>query len=220
MPSPSASSFTLAALALLLSACGTTDETIQQTGSGAALNGWVRHTDDVAGYSFHYPTRLDFSTDGTTALLRHEIAYEHPDPCDFRGDGIAIPSIVDFEVTMEMLEKSLRDAVIEKEGSDYVSQEYMNGDTFIVGGSSPVAAVNFRGLEGYQITSGVEGCGRYTYYFLSPSGRTFFVQRRFVPEFSALSPYAEQLRDLPGIIPPEQEELLFQRLMSTVSFRS
>lgn len=205
-------------LTMLSTACAPSEEIDFDTGSGAALSGWVSHKDDIADYSFLYPTRLEFSSDGQVITLMHEVAHAHADPCDFKGDGAELPSIVDFRVTMEMLEKNLRDAVLEKEGSDYVATEYMRDGEFVTGGDSPVEAVTFRQLKGHRITSGVEGCGRHTYYFVSPSGRTFVVQRRIVPEFGANHPYAEELRGLAGVIPPEQEEMLFRRLMSTVSF--
>lgn len=208
-----------ASLGLLISACGS-DDNLALDGSGATLNGWQTYEDLVAGFSFSYPMQLKLSSEGQAAVLHHEVPHDHADPCDFSGGGERLKAITDAHISFEMLEKTLRDAVIQEEGSDYVATQYMRGDEFILDGDSPVERVSFGDLDGYRITSGVEGCGRYTYYFLSPSGRTLVVQRRFVPEFSSVNPDADTLQELPGILHPEQEEMLFTRMMSTVAFRS
>jgi hypothetical protein len=211
---------TASACALLLASCGRTADTGGPTAAGEAPQGWQEFADDVAGYAFHYPAkRMTLSNDGQTVSLSHEVPFEHPDPCDFKGDGDTLPVIVDFDVSMSMKEKALRDAVIEAEGSDYVATQYMRDEEFIVGGASPVEPVEYRELKGHRITSAVEGCGRHSYYFVSPTGRTFVVQRKLIAEFNAVNADSERLQNVTGILSPTQEELLFERIMSTVRFR-
>ncbi len=73
-------------------------------------------------------------------------------------------------------------------------------------------------MQGFRISQGVEGCGRYTYYFILNQEHTLVATRAFITELnSIIRTYKENLK-LPGVIPPEKEEQLFNQILSTFKF--
>ncbi len=201
----------------LLAACAAAPE-VPHVATGAITPvGWTRQADDVAGFSIAYPkTTLQFGRADTVMTLTHSVPLKHPDPCDFKGDAPALDRLTDMSVSFDVLEKSLKDAIITTEGSDYAIVSSMRGDTIVPSPEGPVEAAVFAGVQGYRILSGVEGCGRAAYYFPTPTGRTLVVLRSLIPEFSPVNAQADSLLQIPGVLLPQDEETLFQAVMDTV----
>jgi hypothetical protein len=213
MPAPRALAIGL--LSLFCAACGSG----AVAPSGAALpDGWRQYSDDEAGFSVDYPgDTLAASRQDTALVLTHSIAYLHPNPCDFRGDGGSLGDLTDFRVTFDVLEKGLTDAITDTEGSDYVVSTYFPSGS-LRAPDETVGRASFGGLSGYRVTSGVEGCGRTAYYFTTPTGRTLVVTRQSVPEFTSGNANTDDILDLPGVLRPEDGTALFERIMGTVRF--
>ena len=72
-------------------------------------------------------------------------------------------------------------------------------------------------LVGFRITNGVEGCGRLSYYFPDWGTKTLVVNRALITEFNPIVAHYQTYLQLPGIIPPDEEQKLFVTILS--SFR-
>jgi hypothetical protein len=203
------------AVCLLCGACAPADTGGPDAAEAPA--GWERYVDEVSGFSVAYPADLlSLHQEGTAAVFRHAVPFEHPDPCDFRGDAPALPVLTDFRLSLDVLEKTLRDAITETEGSEYVVSTFLRDGKLRASDDGSVGPVEFGALRGYRVTSGVEGCGRHAYYFATPTGRTLVALRQLVPELRGATA-ADALR-IPGVIPSEEEEDLSATILSTVSF--
>jgi hypothetical protein len=164
------------------------------------------------GFAIKYPEEIILSEESNGINLTHSITYEHPNPCDFKGDNPALQELTDFNVSLEVFQKNLLETVVENENSTF-AQEYLVGnklkiapgfiDEFIIGK-----------LKGYQITQGVEGCGEYTYYFPIDSSHTLLVKRAFIAEFSPVIADSQKYLALPGIISPMMEKTMFDQIFS------
>ena len=148
--------------------------------------------------------------------MTHSIPLEHPDPCDFRGDAPPLSTLTDFEVSIEVVSQSLREAIIANE-SDYLVSKFLIDDKLQIEPGF-IDEVSVGSLQGYRITSGVEGCGEYTYYLPFTSRKVLIVKRSFIPEFKPIIANYEEYLKVPGIIPPDREEELFNSILSTFRF--
>lgn len=202
----------LLACCLPLCACGTA-----RPGPAAVPEGWTPLTDAVAGFSLAYPPdAVTLGVDGTATVLRHAVPFVHADPCDFHGMVTDLAELTDFHVSFDVLEKTLRAAILETEGTDYVVSAYMRGDGLRASPDGTVGPASFAGLRGWRVDSGVEGCGRTAYYFPTPTGRTLVVLRAWVPELRGAA--ASEALGVPGVLAPDAEDALFTRILDTVRF--
>jgi hypothetical protein len=64
---------------------------------------------------------------------------------------------------------------------------------------------------------GVEGCGAYKYYFPLNPDKTLFVKRSLITEFMPIIISYQDYLALPGIIPPAEEEELFNKILSDMT---
>jgi hypothetical protein len=169
------------------------------------------------GFEVVYPEDIiTLSREGKKVVMTHSIPFEHPDPCDFRGDAPPLKELTDFKVSIEVVNKNLRDTVIANESNYLVSNFLLDNKLKIT--PNFIDEISIGLLKGYRITSGVEGCGQYTYYFpLSPQN-TLVVVRSFITELQPIVADYEKYLELPGIIPPSEEEKLFYQILSTFSF--
>ncbi|MCI0405368.1 MAG: hypothetical protein L0209_04745, partial [candidate division Zixibacteria bacterium] len=62
------------------------------------------------------------------------------------------------------------------------------------------------------------GCGRFNYYFILDSAKTLAVSRKHITELDPVIGSYKENRKLPGVIAPEKEEELFNRILSTFKF--
>ncbi len=166
------------------------------------------------GLDFRYPAEVvSIAEKESKVILSHSIDYEHPDPCEFRDNTVPLKKLVDFEVSIEFFRKNLKEAVITTEGN-YLSDNFLSDnelkiqpnfiDEFVVGS-----------LNGYRLTQGVEGCGRYSYFFPLDSQKTLVLTRSFITEFKPIVLDYEKYLSLPGIISPKEEEKLFNQILSS-----
>jgi hypothetical protein len=176
---------------------------------------WTTFEDATARFRIDYPDNLlMLSQEGPRVTLSHSIPHRHPDPCNLRGDQPAIlETLTDFHVQMEVIGTGFRETVTSRQDPQFV-QEYLFDDRLkTVPGF--IDEVRIDSLRGYLITMGAEGCGVYEYYFALTETDTLVVERSFIPEFQPIVAGHEEYLRLPGIIRPEEERRLFNKIMST-----
>lgn len=183
----------------------TSQSSSSETGDPKVYNG--------SSFVFEYPKIISLSQQGEKILLTHSINYQHPNPCDFKGDAPQLDKLTDFNVSLMVSNKNLKDTVDANENSDMIKNSF-NGTTVEL---SPgvIDSFNAGSLTGYRITVGVEGCGMYTYYFSLTQDKTLVVTRSFISEFLPINVDSKKYLSLPGIITPIQEEDFFNKILSS-----
>jgi len=199
----------------------TISETTETTPNTTASQSSSSETGDLKVYNgssfgFEYPKIISLSQQGEKILLTHSINYQHPDPCDFKGDAPQLDKLTDFNVSLVVSNKNLKDTIDANESSDMIKNSF-KGDTVEL---SPgvIDSFNAGSLTGYRITAGIEGCGMYTYYFSIAQDKTLAVTRSFISEFLPINADSKKYLSLPGIITPAQEEEFFNKILA--SFKS
>lgn len=183
----------------------TSQSSSSETGDPKVYNG--------SSFGFEYPKIISLSQQGEKILLTHSINYQHPNPCDFKGDAPQLDKLTDFNVSLMVSNKNLKDTVDANESSDMIKNSF-NGTTVEL---SPgvIDSFNAGSLTGYRITAGVEGCGMYTYYFSLTQDKILVVTRSFISEFLPINADSKRYLSLPGIITPTQEEDFFNKILSS-----
>ena len=196
----------------------TTEPTTQTPPPSSLVNnpGWEKYSD--ASLEFEYPSLISVKQEGETIILSHSIAYKHPASCDFKGDAPPSEIFSDFYVSLAVSDKSLKDTVRSNEGPGI--NNFFENDTLKLSGDGYIDKSNAGSLNGFKITSGVEGCGRYTYYFPISSTKSLFVYRSFISEFDSIHSNYQTYLNLPGIISPNQEKEFFVKILSSLKVKS
>lgn len=144
-----------------------------------------------------------------TVTLSHAIeTFSHLDFCDFRGDSLSTTTFHDFTTKFSFTTLSLDKALI-KFGGEYL-KEFINPDDTIKESEGFLEKAEIGGYVGYKLTQGVEGCGYDQYFFQTERG-LLLVQKNFVPELTNLNPQKEKFSSIPGVILPNEAEILFQK---------
>ncbi len=175
--------------------------------------GWKVYKSDEPEFEIMYPERISVLEEEERIVLRHSIPFEHSDPCDLRGGELPLERLTDFEVSIQIVNQSLSETVMATQGADFASS-YLRGDELDTV-LDFIAKVGIGSLKGYRVTLGVEGCGTYTYYFPLNVKSTLFVRRSFITEFTPIVADYQKYLSLPEIIPPAEEEELFNQILST-----
>lgn len=187
----------------------------------ADTNTWTTYTGINADekFEFKYPKDiLNLNVLDDIIILRHAIPFSHVDPCDMRDNPQTLEQLTDVDISIKFIAKDLGGALTEIEGSDFVTKNFYNGDSgFESLQTSPgfIDFIEIGSLQGYRVTSGVEGCGQYTYYFPAlHEGRVLVVKRTY-GELTSLDYASQTYRKLPGVIQPSEEEKIFHGIIST-----
>ena len=194
---------------------------IASSRAGNKKDGWKTYRDKVRKFEIKYPAKLIRLSKGDQELrLLHSIPFEHPNPCDFDDNpDPALAELTDFSVGIEVVSRDLRGAVVLYEGSaaEYVLARFTS-DSVLKIEPGYIDTVRIGLLYGYRISQGVEGCGRFTYYFILDSVNTLVVTRAYTTELMYSSSKDKYL-NLQGAIPPKEENELFNRILSSFKFR-
>jgi len=175
---------------------------------------WKLYTDKERGFELLYPdSLLIVSKRGTTVTFRHSIPFEHTDPCDFDDDASSLNELVDFDVTVRLWREGLGETV-RLTSTGLVISRFLRDDTLKVE-KGFIDRVSIGSLEGFCITSGVEGCGMDDYYFPVNGEITLHVERKHITEFRPILRNYREYLSLPGIINPEREAEIFERMFCT-----
>jgi hypothetical protein len=175
---------------------------------------WEVYRDEALKIQLDYPKDIvSFFKEGNKIFLNHSVAFEHNNPCDFKGDGLKLKELTDFKVNFELFSGNLEEAIRKNESSDFISNYLLINELKIEPGF--VDEINIGNLKGYFLTQGIEGCGQYIYYFPLNSKETLIIRRSFVPEFQPIVEDYQNNLKIPGIISPENEEKLFKQIFST-----
>lgn len=165
---------------------------------------WKKYSD--ASISFEYPALTSVKLDGGTISLSHSIPYRHANPCDFKGTALPLDRFEDFNISLKVVNQNLKDFV---QGNTNPSWDYVSKNPFTSGT-----------LNGFKISSGVEGCGEDIYYITISSTQTLVIHRRYIAEFNSINGDYRTYFNLPGIISPDKEEEYFNHILSTLKFTS
>src|SRR3990170_929343 len=179
---------------------------------------WKIYQYKKPGFEIRYPaTVIKVSKEGEKVILTHSISFEHPNPCAFSDEAPAtIEELTDFRVTLETISKSFKETIATYEGGS-ITRYYLLDDTLRIEPGF-IDKMSIGELNGYRITKVVEGCGLFSYYFPLDSNNILKVERSFITELqSIIRNYKEYLK-LPGIISPEEEEKLFNQIVSSFEF--
>jgi hypothetical protein len=186
----------------------------EASGTKSADLNWRLYADKKRGFELRYPdSLLVISKKGAMITFRHSIPFKHADPCDFDDEVSTLDELVDFHVTMRLWRKGLGETV-ESTSTGLVISEFLQGDTLKVEPGF-IDKVRIGPLEGFRITSGVEGCGTYDYYFPHSGKTTLYVERKHITEFDTVLRNRREYLSIPGIINPETETGIFERMLST-----
>lgn len=208
-PSPGRSRFLPSArlllLATLLAAASLAD----------GPDNWLRHEAERS-LSFAYPRTLTLAESQGSFVLRHAVRARHEDPCAFKDDVAWLDELVDFDVTLELLESDLRTAVAGD--SPGIAERFVTAEA-VVPSPGYIDPWRIGTFSGFRIWRQVEGCGETRYYLRLAPRRTLRVTRRTVYELEYGSRdvrVRKALTSQKGVILPKQADVIFERVVASV----
>lgn len=175
---------------------------------------WKTYRNDRLGFELKHPEFLVLTEKGVIELT-HSITHTLPNPCNFTSVKYPdLEKLIDFHVEFDSSPVSL-EKVIKSREPDIYNQYWKNGR--LESSQGFIEPSNTSHLEGYKITQGIEGCGYSTYYFPVGSGTLIATRHQITPLIPVVTDYKKNL-SLPGIIKPQEEERLFNQILSTFRF--
>ena len=179
----------------------------------------IIHTSDWQTYrneefEFEYPDNFVVRDNEESVTLNHGVPYTHNDVCDFRGDSSPLNEVIDFNATLQVFNKDVESTV----EATYFSPDDVieNGEFKLSPGFVDVYSVG--SLNGHRFRIGAEGCGINRYYFPLGNSHTLVVTQSVSPERTPLILDYKKYLDLPGILSPEEEDKMFDQILSTFKF--
>jgi hypothetical protein len=166
-------------------------------------------------FEIMYPENFSINSDTNKVTINHSVSYTHNDACEFRdGSNFLLDKVIDFNATLQVFNKDIESTV----RANYFSPDDIieNGQFKLSSGFVDAYSVGI--LDGYRHTIGAEGCGVNTYYFSLDNSNTLMVTQKFSPERTPLILDYKKYLDLPGIISPEEEDKMFDQILSTFKF--
>jgi hypothetical protein len=170
---------------------------------------WKTYQYRSSGITFRYPQNLVLSQEGSRIKLRHSIKFKHLDSCDYSDNIKPLSRLVDFDVSFEL---------VRKDNDNNRQSDESNEHSTATPDTADYGSITIGSLKGEFERLSVEGCGEYRYRFPLAGDQILVVQREIIGIFS---PTAQKFVDeqivlkQPGIISPEQEERLFNTILST-----
>ena len=104
--------------------------------------------------TFKYPDSLQISQKNNIITLHHQINYVNHDACDFKGDKPTSPTLTDFNVTLQEINKPLVETV-EQIDSSLATTSFSGEDLIVSAGF--IDRVSLGSFSGYSIISSIEG---------------------------------------------------------------
>jgi hypothetical protein len=119
----------------------------------------------------------------------------------------------DFNAFFRIYNKDLINSIKFDFSSGSIIQNFIKNNTLTLDPGF-IDKYKMGSFDGYRITEGVEGCGRYLYYFPISSNQTLMINRNFYAE--TFQGDKSELSKIPGFITFEQEELIFKDILLSV----
>ena len=163
---------------------------------------------------FSYSDLLTLKKEGEVISLAHSIPQKHQNSCDFKGDGIMVDNITDFQSSFKIYNKDLKNSITSDFSANSVIQNLAKGPDVILDPGF-VDKYTIGSFDGYKITQGVEGCGHYSYFLSISPNQTLVIDRSFYAQTVGTTTNADMLK-LPGIISKEKEEQIFKSILLSV----
>jgi hypothetical protein len=175
---------------------------------------WKAYTSENPRFEIKYPAGLTVVADNNNKLiLSHALPFVHGNPCDMSDHPGVLQDLTDFKMEIEVIDGGLKQAIIK--GEDSAAPSFLVDDTVI---NLDRHSLTISKLKGYVIPYGVEGCGGFRYYFPLNKSFTLLVRRKLITELDPIISNYRDYRQQPGIIFPDEEERLFNRIISTFRF--
>ena len=158
---------------------------------------WITYRNEALGFEFKYPEKLNLIESESEVVLNHSIDYENYGDCDMLGGNQLYQTLDDFNVSFEVIHNHVDHDLY---GYDYTYKAGL--------------------LEGYWIYEGAQGCGNIVYYFPAGEDKTLVVTRAAVQALSGISLIwdLEEILQVPGVIPKEEAEEIFDQILATFKF--
>ncbi len=179
---------------------------------------WETTTLGNEAFTLKYPTTPFTSETSTNKLtLTHNVAYQHADVCDAKGDAAPLDDLTDFDVSFESYDKNLADTVTALEPTGFADENLSEDKSEFVAQDGFIEQVTIGKLDGWRVISGAEGCGEYRYYFPIAGNKTLVVRRAFVPEFSDINANQKEALAVEGALSPAQADAAFDAILKAVT---
>ena len=193
-------------------ACVTDSEPHELNTDLSNISSWKTYNSAIGEFHIKYPENFAVREAAGKITLEHAWPLHHDEPCDFKGGAPAREKLTDFSATLEVVKSSMKD-IVKKNETDFLVTDYFKNDRFRL---SPDFIDEFAvgNLRGYKITSGVEGCGSWRYYFPLDANTTVVVNRDF-GEFLSLAGIRATYGANPLAILPDQADEIFNRILSS-----
>lgn len=168
------------------------------------------------GVDLRVPPEVEIAIANGTAALSHRIAWQHTDPCDFKGDAPPLPALVDLDLALSFESGSEAEIVARvfpygaPDMYDAPAGAWKYGEGFI-------ERTRFGSRDATKVIQGVEGCGLTTYFIPLEDGRTLIAKHKVVTELGG-HVYLDIPADVMAqAIVPAKEAAYVEMILSSVS---
>lgn len=196
-----------------------TEVTIINNGtSGTPVNTLNTFTSANQDISFKYPDIFSATQKNNIITLHHQINYANHPACDFKGDAPNSPTLTDFNVTIQEINKPLVETVEQIDPT--IATTSFSGEDLVVSVGF-IDRTSLGSFPGYSITSSVEGCGFITYYLPISTSRTLVIKKDMIGALADIVDPAvrQKILAVPAVISPDQSTAIFNSIMQSFQVR-